>query len=62
MTKADKIRSMNDEQLADFLADVVGCLHCPIYLECAHDKSESECNDLLLAWLRLECSIEGENK
>jgi hypothetical protein len=49
MTKADKIRGMTDEQLADFLTDVIDCWHCPTYQECTNVKS---CDNALLAWLQ----------
>jgi hypothetical protein len=51
MTNADKIRSMTDEQLADFLADVIDCWHCPTYQECTDVKS---CDNVLMAWLKQE--------
>ena len=51
MTNANKIRGMLDEQLADFLADVIDCWHCPTYQECTDVKS---CANALLAWLKME--------
>lgn len=45
MTNAEKIRSMNDEQLADFLHGIVktcvldmGCDDCPLFDCCSIDK------------------------
>ena len=51
MTKADKIRGMTDEQLSDFLADVIDCWHCPTYQECTDVQG---CDKALLAWLKQE--------
>jgi hypothetical protein len=51
MNKGDWIRGMTDEQLADFLADVIDCWHCPTYQECTNVKS---CDNALLAWLQQE--------
>lgn len=51
MTNADKIRLMTDEQLADFLVDVIDCCRCPTYYECSDVRS---CADKLLAWLKQE--------
>jgi hypothetical protein len=51
MTKGDWIRGMTDKQLADFLADVIDCWHCPTYQECTNVKS---CDNALMAWLKQE--------
>ena len=50
-TNADKIRSMTDEQLADWLTDTIDCWYCPTYQECTSVKS---CDNALLAWLKME--------
>lgn len=57
MTNGDYIRSMTDEQLSDFLADVIDCWHCPTYQECTDVQG---CDKALLAWLKQE--HEDENK
>jgi hypothetical protein len=51
MTNADKIRGMTDTELADLLADVIDCWHCPTYADCTDVKS---CDNALLAWLKQE--------
>lgn len=51
MTNADKIRSMDDEKLADFIASIIDCLHCPTYQGCSDGKN---CDDVQLAWLKQE--------
>ena len=51
MTNADKIRSMTDEQLAEFLADVMDCWNCPRYTRCTEVKG---CANALKAWLQQE--------
>jgi hypothetical protein len=51
MTNGDKIRGMSDTELADLLAEVTDCWHCPTYQECTNVKS---CDNALLAWLKQE--------
>jgi hypothetical protein len=52
MTKADKIRSMTDEQLADFIKSIIDCWYCPTYQECIYNVKS--CDNALLAWLKQE--------
>jgi hypothetical protein len=54
MTKADWIRGMTDEQLAEFLVEVIDCWYCPTYQECTNVKSCDTCDTALLAWLKQE--------
>jgi hypothetical protein len=56
MTNADKIRGMTDEQLTDFLTDVIDCWHCPTYQECTDVQG---CDNALLAWLKKERKENG---
>ena len=56
MTKGDWIRSMTDEQLAEFLADIIDCWHCPTYQECTDVQG---CDNALLAWLKQEHKENG---
>jgi hypothetical protein len=58
MTKADKILGMTDEQLADFLADVIDCWYCPTYQECTDVKS---CDNALMAWLKQKHKGDGND-
>jgi hypothetical protein len=58
MTKADWIRSMTDEQLAEFLAEVTDCWYCPTYQKCTNVKS---CDNALLAWLKMEHKGDGND-
>ena len=51
MTKADKIRSMSDEELADYFYSIMDCWQCPAYKECTQ---EDGCANALLAWLKME--------
>lgn len=51
MTNADKIRSMTDEQLADWLADIIDCWNCPTYQSCTEVKG---CANALKSWLQQE--------
>ena len=58
MTNGDKIRGMNDEQLADFLTDVTDCWYCPTYQECTYVKS---CDNALVAWLKMEYKVQSND-
>ena len=52
-TNADHIRSMSDEELADYLGGLVAldCYACPLK-PCDYEK---ECEKVWLDWLRKEC-------
>lgn len=50
ITNADRIRSMSDEELAEFITDYVGCERCPITW-CVGDES---CISAILEWLKSE--------
>ena len=51
MTNADKIRSMTDEELADYFESIIDCWQCPAYKGCTQ---EDGCANALLAWLQME--------
>jgi len=51
MTNADKIRSMDDEKLVDFIGSIIDCWHCPMERECNNGEN---CDNALLAWLKQE--------
>ena len=68
MTNGDRIRQMNDEELAGFLTKAldqerddwnpIGCFHCINYN--THHQNERECGDCewfggLEKWLESEC-------
>lgn len=54
-TNADRLRSMSDEELADFMAEIMYCIKCWKF-----DKEQgictraSGCNSAMLEWLREE--------
>lgn len=50
MTNAEKIRAMNDEELADFMVDDFCELLCKSPTVC-----DGQCNLKLLKWLKQEC-------
>jgi hypothetical protein len=58
MTNADKIRGMTDEQLAEWLADIIDCWHCPRYTRCTEVKG---CANALKAWLQQEHVESGDS-
>lgn len=47
-TNADRIRSMTDEELAEWLDHHVSCSRCPLYEKCISYKT---CSANLQAWL-----------
>ena len=54
MTNADKIRSMTDEQLADWIGSIIDIESCKY---CAYDYDSciyKQCPEGRLAWLRKE--------
>lgn len=58
MTNADKIRSMPDKKLADFIGSIIDCWHCPKDKECSDGKN---CDNMLLAWLKQEHKENGND-
>lgn len=55
-SNADRIRAMTDEELAEFMADNVGCDDCRFYATCRHDPNKI-CDEDWLDWLKQE--VEG---
>ncbi|MBR3762206.1 MAG: hypothetical protein IKK59_05630 [Lachnospiraceae bacterium] len=53
LTNADKIRSMTDEELAEFLFKYSNCEYCCISEKCTK-LSENSCIDTFLVWLQSE--------
>ena len=53
LTNADKIRSMTDEELAEFLFKYSNCECCCISKKCTK-IAENSCIDTFLAWLQSE--------
>ena len=51
-TNADRIRSMSDEELAEFFSEKMDCAPCPASeeVECGCDR----CVDLIKEWLKRE--------
>jgi len=58
VTKADWIRSMDDEKLANFIESIIDCWYCPTYQDCTNVKS---CDNALLAWLKQEYQEHGND-
>jgi hypothetical protein len=58
MTKGDWIRGMTDEQLVEFLVEVIDCWHCPTYQKCTDVKS---CDNALMAWLKQKHKGDGND-
>lgn len=50
-TNADRIRSMSDEELADFIGHKPTIEWCPADKDCTWDD---DCKDCVLVWLRKE--------
>lgn len=49
ITNADRIRSMSDEELAEWFKEHLLCIHCPTNEECHFAR---DCEGHLLEWLR----------
>lgn len=56
-SNADRIRSMTDEELAEFLTARHYTPHCPVP-QCEADES-TDCDQCWLDWLRKEADEEG---
>ena len=54
MTNFDKIKSMNIEEMAKFLSNVVYCEMCPVSKLCNEDTTYQECPEKLKQWLLSE--------
>lgn len=58
MTEADRIRSMNDEELAKWLADMFDCHYCSEHERIGEnpllraEQCDQECEKHCLEWLR----------
>ena len=56
-TNADRIRSMTDEQLSEWIADWFDCSNCSEFFG-GMPCSQRECADVWLGWLKREVSDE----
>lgn len=56
-TNADRIRSMSDEELADFLVKTDCCLAKPEHVDCSNQEECGACEKIIRAWLQSE--VEG---
>ena len=55
MTNADRIRSMSDEELAEFLEQIVSGNRNVIGINCGNSKCESwKCTECISMWLQSE--------
>lgn len=55
LTNADKIRAMNNEELAEWLASIVECDDdCPCIKECCEKEEMGFCYQSMLEWLKKE--------
>ena len=54
-TNADRIRSMTDEELAEWLVSIIECDDgCPCIKECGEKEEMGVCYPSMLEWLRKE--------
>ena len=57
MTNADRVRSMLDEELAEWIFDRVKCQNCHMLPCVKHgEDGKGNCKELWLAWLREEAT------
>ena len=54
MTWGDKIRSMSDEELAEWIVGIVSCVSCERKNKWNQECGCSSCKDLWLRWLGQE--------
>lgn len=54
MTNGERIRSMTDEELAEFLNGILSdCDYCPMWAIC-HETALSNCGKICMQWLKSE--------
>ena len=58
MTNADRIRNMDDIELAKFLVIVNSTIQDCMVLDCKCEDDDKECGDCFLEWLQAE--VKGE--
>ena len=56
ITNSDRIRSMTDEELAEFLADDWTCEHCTSAKDPNHCNNPN-CQDGILEWLQQDSEV-----
>lgn len=59
MTNADRIRSMTDEELAEWIVGRISCEvpdSCPAYSSCVPSMEDMECKDWICNWLKQEAT------
>ena len=57
ITNADRIRSMSDEELAEFLIKTDCCLAKSEHVDCSNQEECGVCEEMIRAWLQSE--VEG---
>ena len=57
-TNADMVRSMNDEELAEFLGEVFNNLFTRYTFLCEHCSERTMCHECFKIWLKKEVSEE----
>lgn len=53
-TNAERIRSMSDVELAEFLIKIDGCLANAGKVDCSQEKECGICEDVIKKWLQSE--------
>ena len=56
-TNADRIRSMTDTELADFLIKTDCCLAKSEHVDCSNQEECGVCEEMIRAWLQLEVEV-----
>ena len=49
-SRADRVRSMSDEELAQFMTKFADCNECPMYMPCENEYP-AEANGCVMRWL-----------
>lgn len=60
LTNADRIRSMSDEELAEWLVSIIECDDgCPCIKECGEKEEMGFCYPSMIEWLRKEAEVDN---
>lgn len=60
MTNGDKIRQMNDEEMAAMFDKIIqDCEYCHLYESCIQNTNSVTCKDMYLKWLQEEVQDDG---
>lgn len=62
LTKADKLRSVSNEKLAEFLSEITGCENCDLPCQDRESPKPNSCYDAWLEWLQSPLDVVSETE